>query len=114
MAIGKVNQFKEITLVYQSNGAATLQFYTDLPTSWAARLGGGVTMASTSGVRGQITVPLDGIEGTMFYPKVTPGGSTQIRILDGHVKLKLIGIYLDGTASPQAEIWQPDPIAVGV
>lgn len=114
MAIGKVNQFKEITLCYQSNGTATLQFYTDLPTSWAARLGAGVTLASTAGVRATVTVPLDGIEGTQFYPKITPGGSTQFRLFGGHVEMKLIGIYLDGSALPQAEVWQPDPIAVGV
>jgi hypothetical protein len=66
VAIQKVNEYKEITFSYSSNGEAT-----------------------------------------------TPGASTQFRLFSGHVKLRLIGIYLDGSTSPQGEVWFTQPIAVG-
>ena len=114
MAFRKVNEFKEITLVYSSNGAATLQFYTDMPgNALAARLGSGVTLATSTNKRITITVPLDGIEGTEFYPQITPGASTQFRLFQGVVYLRPIGVYLDGAAVPQGEIWSTVPIAPG-
>lgn len=114
MAQRKVAEFKEATLVYQSNGDATFQFYTDMPGgTLAARLGAGVTLPTTASTRKTITIPLDGIEGSEFYPTVTPGPATQLRIFSGVVLVRPIGVYLDGSVSPQGEIWSTQPIAIG-
>jgi hypothetical protein len=114
MAFRKVNEFKEITLVYSSNGVATLQFYTDMPGgALAVRLGAGVTLPTTSSKRQSVTIPLDGIEGTEFYPSVTAGSTTQLRLFSGVVYLRPIGVFLDGSTSPTGEIWQTVPIAPG-
>lgn len=112
MAFRKVAEFKEVTIQYQSNGAATFQFYTDMPGgALAARLAGsGVTLASTSGTRKTITIPLDGIEGTEFYPLITPGAATQLRLFSGTVYVRPIGVYIDGSLN---EIWQTTPIPIG-
>lgn len=111
MAFRKVAEFKEVSLQYQSNGTATFQFYSDMPGgALATRLGAGVSMPSTSSLRQTKTIPLDGIEGTEFYPLITPGGSTQLRIFSGTVWLRPIGVYIDGSLS---EIWSTPPISVG-
>jgi hypothetical protein len=119
MAFRKCNDFKEITLVYASNGPATLQLYTDMPGgALAARLtenaGAGVTLASSGGpgVRITQTVALDGIRGTEFYPKITPGSTTQFELYSGVVYLRPLGVYIDGSLTP-GEIWQTVPIAPG-
>ena len=117
MAFRKVNEFKEITLVYASNGSATLQFYTDMPgNALAVRLGAGVTLASSGGAgqRVTITIPLDAIRGTEFYPKITPGATTQFELYSGTVWLRPLGVYIDGSALPQGEIWQTVPISPGI
>jgi len=120
MAFRKVFELKEITLAYSSNGAASLQFYTDMPASsapgaLAARLGGGAALPTTTtvGSRQTITVPLDGIRGTQFYPKVTPGSTTQMELYSGLVQARPIGVYLDGSLTIP-EIWQTPPIAPGI
>jgi len=114
MAFRKVNEFKEMTLVYSSNGAATLQLYTDMPGgALTARLGAGITLASSSSARVTITVPLDSIRGTEFYPKITPGSSTQFELYSGVIYLRPIGVYIDGSAVNGGEIWQTAPIAPG-
>lgn len=118
MAFRVVNELKEITIVYLSNGAATLQLFTDMPgfgpgATLAARLGAGVTLPSTSGKRQPITVPLDGIRAKEFYPQITPGASTQFELYSGVVYLRPIGVYLDGAAVPQGEVWSTVPIAPG-
>ena len=119
MAFRKVNEFKELTLVYALTGTgtptATLQFFTDMPASsppgtLAARLGAGVTLAATTG-RKSITIPLDGIRGTEFYPSITPSSTAQVEIYSGVVYLRPLGVYVDGANS---EIWQTVPIAPGV
>lgn len=111
MAIQKVFEFKEITFQYQSNGVATLQLFTDMPGgSLTSRIS--ATIPSSAGARATFTLPLDGIEGTQFYPKVTPGGSTQIRLFKGKAQVRMIGIYLDGSLSVP-EYWTTTPIALG-
>jgi hypothetical protein len=62
-------------------------------------------------MRVTLTVPLDGIRGTEFYPKITPGASTQFELYSGIVYLRPLGVYIDGSLS---EIWQTAPIAPGV
>jgi hypothetical protein len=120
MAQQKVFDLKEVTLEYSSNGAATFQLYTDLPGgALAIRLplgapsSTGVTLPSTTGIRKTITIPLDGVQATLFYPVITPAGTTQLTLLAGKVLLRPIGLYLDGSLAT-AEIWQPQPIAPGV
>jgi hypothetical protein len=103
---------KELSLEYQSNGAATLQWYTDMPGgTLAARKVPAVTLASTSSTRKTITIPLDGIEATLYYPEITPAAATQLRLFGGVVWLRPIGVYIDGS---QGEVWKTAPLAVGV
>jgi hypothetical protein len=113
MAFQKVFDFKEVTIEYRSNGAASFQFSTDMPGgALAARLGAGFTLPTSGGIglnRTQ-TVPLDGIQGTMYQPQITPGSSTQIIVLSAKLWLRPIGVYLDGTLN---EEWITQPIAVG-
>ena len=111
MAFRKVAEFKEVTMYYQSNGSATFQFYTDMPGgTFAARLPIAITLPSTDNTRKPITIPLDGIEGTEFYPVITPGPATQFRLFSGVVFDRPIGVYLDGSLG---EIWKTAPIAIG-
>jgi hypothetical protein len=119
MAFQKVFDFKEITIEYASNGTAVFQFYSDMPGgTLAVRLplgspgSGGFSLPSTGGItiRKTITIPLDGVQGTQYYPIVTPGNTTQIILLQAKIWLRPIGVYLDGSLS---EIWQTQPIAVG-
>lgn len=119
MAFQKVFDFKEITLEYSSNGAAVFQFYTDMPGgTLAIRLplgapaSGGYALPSTGGIgaRKTITIPLDGIQGTEYYPIFTPANTTQLILLSAKIFLRPIGVYLDGSLG---EIWQTQPIAVG-
>ena len=123
MAFRKVNEFKEVTLVYASNGDANLQWYTDMPGgALAARLGAGsppagITLPTTSGKRQSITIPLDGIRGTEFYPLITPSTAstgTQFELYSGVVYLRPLGVYIDGSAVNGGEIWSTVPIAPGV
>lgn len=117
MAFRKVHEFKEITLCYALAGTstptATLQFWTDMPGGvLAVRLGAGVSLAATTG-RKTITVPLDGIRGTEFYPVITPSATGQFELYSAVVYLRPIGVYVDGSLTPP-EIWQTVPIAPGV
>jgi hypothetical protein len=112
MAFRKVVEFKEASLAYSSNGTATFQFYTDMPgNALAARKGAGVTMPSTTATRKTQTIPLDSIEGTLFYPEITPGAATQMKLYEGTVWVRPIGVYIDGSIG---EVWRPQPQAVGV
>jgi len=116
VAFQKVFDFKEVTFEYRSNGVAQFQFNTDMPGgAMAPRLGGGVVLPSSGGI-GQnktYTVPLDGIQGTMYQPVVTPGVSTQIILLAATIRLRPIGVYIDGSLNPPEE-WITQPIAPGV
>jgi|SRR5580700_2107967 hypothetical protein len=113
MAIQRVYDFKEMEITYQSNGVSTVQFYTDMPGGvLAPRLGAGITMASTGGTRKTLPIPLDAIQGTIFYPVFTPGPTTQLFLLAGKIWMRAIGLYLDGSLVP-GEIWSPQPIAPG-
>ena len=109
MAFRRVSEFKECSLQYSSNGAAVFEFYTDMPGN-ALALRKSTSMADTSSGRKTITIPLDNIEGTEFYPKITPGAATQVRLFSGVVWVRPIGVYIDGSIS---EIWSTPPISVG-
>ena len=119
MAIQKVQEFKEITICYQSNGASILQMYTDMPGgALAIRLpvaspsSSGYAIPTSSGARVVLTIPLDGVEGSEFYFKFTPGVATQLRLFSASVKMRMLGIYLDGSLTVP-EYWSTTPIALG-
>jgi len=115
VAFQKECDFKEVTIDYRSNGSATFQFYTDLPGgSLAARLGSGFTLPTSGGITSDktITIALDGIQGTLFYPLVTPGATTQIILLRAKLWWRPIGVYLDGSLAI-AEEWLTQPLALG-
>lgn len=118
MAFTKVFEFKEIEIVYSSNGSATFAFFTDMPTATApgalaSRFTATLPTTTTVGARQSITLPLDGLRGTQFYPKVTPGASTQMEIYAMKVFARPIGVYLDGSLTVP-EFWSTVPIAPGI
>lgn len=113
MAFRKVAEFKEVTLQYQTNagGGVSFQWFTDMPGGvLGARLGSGVPLAGTNAARVTRTIPLDGIEGSEFYPVLTPNNATQLRLFSGVVYLRPIGVYVDGSIG---EFWSTPPISVG-
>jgi hypothetical protein len=112
MAQRKVGQYKEISFTYQCTGTAKFQFYTDLPGGvLAARLGSGWVLPSTAGIRTTYTVPLDGIEGTIYKPRWTPdAGTHDLIILSAVLMNRSVGVYLDGALG---EFWETQPIAIG-
>jgi hypothetical protein len=114
MAFRVVNELKELSLVYASNGNAVLQLYTDMPGgALAARLGGGVTLPTSTSKRVPITIPLDAIRAKEFYPVITPGSTTQFELYSGVILLRPIGVYIDGSALNGGEIWSTPPLAPG-
>lgn len=109
MAIQKVQEFKELTFQYQSNGDFTVEMFTDFPGGALAQRKT-ITYGTSANLRATKTLPLDNIEGTEFYFKFTPGPNTQLRLFTGSLKLRMIGIYLDGSIQ---EYWTTTPIALG-
>jgi hypothetical protein len=71
-----------------------------------------VALAATTG-RKTVTVPLDGIRGTEFYPQITPSSTAQFELYSMVVYVRPLGVYIDGSALPQGEVWQTVPIAPG-
>jgi len=122
MAFRKVNEIKEISLQYSSNGPATLDFFTDIaaggtvPGALASALTAPVSIPTTGGVgkRQTITIPLDGVRATEFYPKIVPASTTQFELYEMILYLRPIGVYLNGAAPNGGEIWQTVPIAPGI
>jgi len=122
MAFRKVNEIKEISLQYSSNGPASLDFFTDIaaggtvPGALASALTAPVAIPATTGIgkRQTITIPLDGIRATEFYPKIIPGVATQFELYEMVLYIRPIGVYLNGAAPNGGEIWQTVPIAPGI
>jgi hypothetical protein len=128
MAFRKVLEIKEISMQYSSNGVAKFDFFTDLaavggvvpavPGALASALSAPVDLPSTLGVgkRQTVTIPLDGVRATEFYPKITPGISpgTQFELYSMTAYIRPIGVYLNGGAPNGGEIWQTAPLAPGV
>jgi hypothetical protein len=111
MAFRKVAEHKEVSLQYLSNGPATFQWFTDMPGgALTARLGAGVALPSTAAARKTITIPLDGLQGTEFYPVITPANATQLELFSGTVWVRPIGVYIDGSLG---EIWSTPPLSLG-
>jgi hypothetical protein len=128
MAFKKCLEIKEISLQYSSSGTAKFDFFTDIaalsgsfsaPGALASALPAQITLPSTLGVgkRQTITIPLDGIRATEFYPKIiadTTAPGTQFELYAMTVYLRPIGVYLNGAAPNGGEIWQTVPIAPGI
>lgn len=119
MAIQKVQEFLEFTIFYQSNGASKIQLETDFPSgALAIRLpvaspsSSGIALPTTAGLRGTFTIPLIGVEGTEYKFTISPGAATQLRIFSATVKLRMIGVYLDGSLTVP-ETWVSGPVALG-
>jgi hypothetical protein len=109
MAFRKVAEFKEVTFQYSSNGNAVLHWFTDMP-GGALVDRGGASLPNTLSGRKTLTIPLDGIEGTEFYPFIRPDPATQLRLFSGVVWVRPIGVYIDGSLN---EIWSTPPISIG-
>lgn len=111
MAFRKVCEMKEVTIQYSSNGVATFDWYTDMPGgTLMPRLTPAQSLPTTASTRKTTTIPLDGIEGTEFYPEITPGITTQLRLFSGTVWVRPIGVYVDGSLN---EIWNTPPLSLG-
>jgi hypothetical protein len=82
MAFRKVFEFKELSYTFSSTGGTTaVQLYTDLPGGVMTTRLTGKTLPDTSGIRRTApTIPLDGIEGTLFRPELVPGAATILRL----------------------------------
>jgi len=120
MAFRVVNELKELTLVYSSNGVAALQLFTDMPGGalalrlpTSAPVAGGISLPSSSSKRVPLTIPFDGIRAKEFYPVITPGSTTQFELYSMVVQLRPIGVYIDGSAPNGGEIWSTVPLAPG-
>lgn len=92
-----------------TSGAGVLQIYSDIPGgSMAARLGGGVAIAQTSGratVRIVLGTPVDGK--LLRYVATT---TTDFCIYGFRARVTPIGVYTDGSIS---ETWDTRPIPIG-
>lgn len=121
MAFRKVAQFKEISLEYVAlTGAAKLQFFTDMPGNHLAErtTSGGLSMPVTNAdnTPQTITFPLitadsAPLQGTLYYPRVTPYATGIAQLRSGVVVLRVIGVYLDGSTG---EFFETQPISIGV
>ena len=110
MPFERVKQFKEITVVYQSEASATLTVSTDLP-SPPVQVRRTFTLA-TSTTRKNLTCPLDDpslLEGNLIKIKIDPVGV--FRLFGASVKAREIGVYIDGAHN---EIWETQELALGV
>jgi len=113
--LNTVFEFKEITFEYELTGAAaTLAFYTDLPgNAMALRTipGGSSGVIPITTTDRSITIPLDGINGTLYRPQITPGATSALKLFRGSIKLRPIGTYVNGA---MGEIWTTKEIAPGI
>jgi hypothetical protein len=109
MALQRVKQFKDIELEYEAVAAMTVTFLTDMPGS-AMALRATLNFPLTT-TRRTLTLPLDGIEGTLFQVKIV--STAVVRLYGGVVRVKPIGVYFDGGSTP-AEIWQTQEQGIGV
>lgn len=107
MAFQRVKTFKDIELYYDAPAGFSLVFYTDMPGS-AMAVRATLPFPASSGRRTH-TLPLDGIEGTLYRLKITSTGV--VRLFGGVLRARAIGVYLDGANS---EIWDTQEQGVGI
>ena len=100
MPISGVKEFKDLRLIYESTGSGTILWKTDMPGGViATRKTNTTEIVDTSGLRKTARVPLDGIEGQLYQLRVTPSGSATLKLFEGFVRLRIVGVYLDGSRS---------------
>lgn len=113
-----VAQFLEVVMEYVATGSSgSFDFLTDMPGGSMASRITPVSLPVTPSDKSPktITIPLldannAPIEGTLFQPKWTPGATGTLQVRSASVKLRHIGVYLDGT---RGEVWTTQPIPVG-
>ena len=111
MSLERVKQFKDLNIDFDISGSGnvTVAFWTDMPGGTMSSRKS-VTYTATTG-RVTKTIPLDGIEGTLMKLVVTPATGTVCRLYAATVRLRPVGVYLDGTVG---DIWQTLEIGFGI
>jgi hypothetical protein len=100
-----VNDFKDLTLVFENSATCPLVVLTDMP-GGVMGAGGSVTInLPVTTVRTEKTFPFDTgaslLEGKLIKFTATPAGV--LKIYSGFVRFRRIGEYIDGT---QGDRWQ--------
>ena len=92
MAFRKVAQLKEMSFDFSSSGGTSaVQLYTDLPgNAMAARLSA-KTLSNSAAGRKTETIPLDGVEASLYRPEITPGVATILRLFGGVIWMRYGG-----------------------
>ena len=109
MATERVKQFKDLMVDYDAPGGGTCQVFTDMPgATMASRLT--YSLPATTG-RQTRCVPLDGFEGTLVRFKFAPASNNTMRLYAATLRLRGVGVYLDGTNS---EFWQTQEMGFGI
>jgi len=102
MPLSRAKEFKDVVLGYEANGNVLIEWLTDLP-GGAMAVRASKTVGTTSAERKPAIMPLDGVEGNFYKLRVTPQGTTVCKLFWGRVRLKVIGVYLDGAQNEKFE-----------
>lgn len=106
-----VNEFKDLTLVFENTVACSFQLLTDMPSgSMAVRRTVTIPVTST---RTEQTFPLDYsglglMDGKLIQFSVAPTGA--LKLISGSIRFRRIGEYINGVLG---DIWQTQAIALG-
>ncbi len=105
-----VNQFKDLTLIFENSAACAFYVYTDMP-------GGSMDLRRTiqlpvTTTRTEKTFPFDAagaglVDGKLIRYKASPTGV--LKLYGGFVRWRRIGEYIDGTVG---EIWETQEISL--
>jgi hypothetical protein len=110
MSMERVKQFKDLMVDYDATGGTlSVDVWTDMPGSTMATRK--VTALAITTGRQTKNIPLDGIEGTLIKVKFTPANTAVVRLYAATVRVRAIGVYLDGT---NAEVWNTQEIGFGI
>ncbi len=117
MPLERVKQLKDIIIDYDCSGTGTpslaVDVWTDMPgAAMASRKSS--TLASTSGRQTKV-ISLDNagayIEGTLVQVKFTPSATAVVRLYGATIRVRPVGVYLDGANS---EFWKTQEIGFGI
>lgn len=93
-----------------TDGAATLQVYSDTPGGiMTARLAGGQAIAATTGRQSRRMNLSAVVDGKLLRYQITT--ATDFQLYAARARVLPIGVYLDSSLS---DFWQPTPISIGV
>lgn len=115
MPISSVKEVKDLVLVYESDGAGTVYWLTDMPGgAMAVRKtidgSSNCKIQDTNGKRETVRIPLDGIEGQLHQLKVVPGSTTMLKLFEGFIRYRVIGVFVDGHCG---EIFETPELSFG-